>query len=236
MWLTTACTLTLFDALIALPIIFWPTKIIAQLISTGFATWFFVGTSYLVATFWLVHDPKTPPRADYVIVLGAKVTSAGPSRTLRRRLNTALAYANQQPFGPLFILSGGRGNDEPQTEAAAMAKYLHAHRVPFDQMLLEENSTSTTTNFKYSKLLIKANWRGPKPPIILVVTSNYHLARSILLARQHHLSVIGLGSQTTISSLFPAMIREIAALLLQFKWTLILIWFLAAIFCHLILN
>ena len=77
---------------------------------------------------------------DYVIVLGAQVKPEGPSRTLKLRLDKAAEYALQNPETTL-ILSGGQGENEPESEAKAMERYLLEHGVPNRQMILEDRST-----------------------------------------------------------------------------------------------
>lgn len=227
-WLPLVCLLVMADLLIALPITIWPGHLITTAISLGFTTWYLTASIYLWLTWWY-H--QTPPSitADYLIVLGAHVHADGPSKTLARRLQTALAFYHSQSPRPKIVLTGGQGNDEPQSEAAVMAAYLKRHHVGPQHLLLEQSATSTATNFKFSKQLITQNWHGDRQPKILVVTSDYHLVRSQLLAKQQHLPVSLLGSWTTTESLMAAMLREIAALLLLLKWPLIIMWMLLSI-------
>lgn len=221
--------LIMADLLIALPLMIWPHRLLTTAVSVGFSTWYLTATAYLLLTNWYQRQDSPRVTPDYLIVLGAKVGASGPSKTLTRRLQTALAFCAAQDRQPKLVLSGGQGADEPQSEATVMAKYLKQHRVDPRQLLLEQAATSTETNFKFSKQVIENDWCGPGNPRILVVTSDYHLVRSKLLAWQQHLPVQLLGSWTTTAALIPAMLREIAALLLQLKWPLIIIWILATL-------
>ncbi|MFC6254193.1 YdcF family protein [Secundilactobacillus hailunensis] len=229
-WKPLIVLLIVADLLIALPVNLWPGNLITTAESTGMATWYSIATLYLWLTYWYHQHTQPVVAPDYVIVLGARVTPSGPSKTLVRRLQTAIFFCVAQPNSPKLVLTGGQGSDEPQSEAQVMAAYLKQHHIDSKQLLLEETATSTDTNFKFSQQLINHDWQQPQPPKILVITSDYHLVRSQLLAKRHHLTVSLLGSWTIPTALIPAMLREVAALLLQLKWPLIIIWLLVTWF------
>lgn len=115
---------------------------------------------------------------DYVIVLGASVRPDGPSKTLKLRLDKAAEYALQNPETTL-ILSGGQGANEPEPEAKAMEKYLTEQGVPKDQMILEDQSTSTLENLVFSRpLLMKPSAK------VGLLTSNFHMYRARKIAEK----------------------------------------------------
>ncbi len=91
---------------------------------------------------------------DYVIVLGARVKKDGISRSLKERLDTAIQYSEENPE-TIFVLSGGKGIDEPISEAEAMRDYMVYNGVAPDKILLETHSTSTVENIAYSRLVIE---------------------------------------------------------------------------------
>jgi len=134
---------------------------------------------------WIAEGKK--PKADgtnkYAIVLGAKVNGETPSLSLQYRLEAALKYAREHPH-VILILSGGQGPEEFIPEAEAMKRYLTAHGIEEDRLLLESESTSTYENILFSKRLL------PKSADrVTIITSDYHLARARKLAR-------GLGLET----------------------------------------
>ncbi|MDO5348362.1 MAG: YdcF family protein [Lachnospiraceae bacterium] len=96
---------------------------------------------------------SAPDHLDYLIVLGTKVRDDDISSSLKRRLDKVIRYAEEHPDTKL-VLSGGQGEDEPVTEAFAMAEYLRYNGIAPEQMLLETNSTSTKENMICSKALI----------------------------------------------------------------------------------
>ncbi len=104
---------------------------------------------------------SAPDHLDYLIVLGAKVREDDISSSLKRRLDKVIRYAEEHPDTKL-VLSGGQGEDEPTTEAFAMAEYLRYNGIAPEQMLLETNSTSTKENMICSKALIDDQRRKEK--------------------------------------------------------------------------
>ena len=111
----------------------------------------FVGLQVLIFSGMIRTDPE---HLDYLIVLGAKVREDDISASLKRRLDKAIFYAQEHPETKL-VLSGGRGADEPTTEAMAMAEYLRYNGVAPEQMLLENYSTNTKENMLCSKTVIE---------------------------------------------------------------------------------
>ncbi len=116
---------------------------------------------------------------DCVIVLGCQVRPDGePSRSLRSRLDTAAAYLKKNP-DTAVIVSGGQGNNEPCSEAEAMAAYLESSGIEGGRIRLESLSSTTAENLRNSFRLCR-----PSDDRIGIVTSNYHLYRSLFIAKR----------------------------------------------------
>lgn len=84
---------------------------------------------------------KGKPELDYLVILGAQVRGTVPSRALRKRLDTALAYLEENP-GTIAVVSGGRGPGEDITEAEIMKEYLLLHGIDEKRILVETDSTT----------------------------------------------------------------------------------------------
>ena len=110
-----------------------------------------------------------------MIVLGCQVKPWGPSILLQDRLDKALEYFESHP-DTVLVTSGAQGADEPSTEAAAMRDYLVERGVPAEQILLEERSTNTLENIRYS-LDVLAEHGYDVTADIAVVSNGFHLAR-----------------------------------------------------------
>ena len=152
----------------------------------------------VAVSFWFVSgkwiakglEDRADGTNEYAIVLGAKVKKDGPSLSLRYRLESALAYANEFPHVRL-ILSGGQGADEPMSEAIAMKNYLIENGISEDRLILEEDSTSTFQNLQNSKKLLP-----PDVTQITIITSDFHVARARLIAERLGFQTDAIGAKT----------------------------------------
>ncbi|MDO4314740.1 MAG: YdcF family protein [Oscillospiraceae bacterium] len=120
-------------------------------------------------------------RADAVVVLGAGVNGTEPSLSLRTRLDAALQYLEDNPDIPA-VLTGGQGYGEEITEARCMYDYLTAHGVDGSRLILEEQAANTAENFAFSKALLEERGIDPAEALVAVVTNDFHIARSKLIA------------------------------------------------------
>lgn len=120
---------------------------------------------------------KTPEKnAEFLIVLGAGVNGTVPSQTLKNRINAATEYLKENP-DTIVIASGGQGPGEEVTEAQVIKEYLLLGGVPPEKIILEDKSTSTVENIKFSKKFIKDINAS-----IVLVTSDFHIMRATQIA------------------------------------------------------
>ncbi len=153
-----------------------------------------------------IYTPILEKQPEYVIVLGAGIKEDGsPTLSLVNRLELSVTYAAQYP-GTTIIVSGGQGSNEPMPEAQAMAQYLKSRGVDAGRILIEDKSTSTMENFKYSKEVI-----GEQKEIAFI-TSDFHIFRSSILAQRNGLKGYGHGTPTPGIVLVNCYIREFFAL------------------------
>lgn len=143
------------------------------------------------------------PGADYVIILGAQWKPEGPSEVLRRRLNSAVQYLNQNP-DTMVIVSGGQGSNEPISEAAGMRQYLSDIGVSDERILMEDQSGNTMENLVFSgRLLDKENDR------VVIVTNNFHMFRALRIAgKQGYAKVEGLAASSVTGFVPNNLLRE----------------------------
>lgn len=114
----------------------------------------------------------------YIIVLGAQVRGRRITDSLKRRLDAALIYLEQNPETKV-IVSGGQGKGEDISEAEAMAGYLQLHGIREERIIHEDTSTSTWENMKNSSRII-----GDLDLRTAVVTNNFHLYRALQLGKK----------------------------------------------------
>ena len=154
------------------------------------------------------------------IILGSKINKDGSlTPLLKGRVDTAIEFANKQYEKTkrkiIYIPSGGKGYDEVVAEAVAIKNYLLEKGIKKNQIIIEDKSTSTKENMKYSKSIIdKINDKGN----IVFSTTNYHVFRSGTIANNQGIDCEGLGSKTKWYFYSNALIREFIANLVQEKY------------------
>lgn len=144
----------------------------------------------------LVHEDLK-----YIIVLGAGLINGQVSPILAGRIDRALTIYRRNPDSQL-IMSGGRGPDEPHPEAHAMKQYAIQQGIPAEDIILEEHSSNTFENLKFSAdLMTETNE-------IAIVTNYYHLLRALIIAKELGISCIGYGAHTKFYFSVNAFVRE----------------------------
>lgn len=154
----------------------------------------------------LIFFPKQnlKDECDYLIILGASVKNTVPSLTLRGRLDRAIEYLNKSKDDCYIVVSGGKGNDEGISEAKAMENYLVKHKVPRDKIIMEDKSTSTYENFKYSKEKIEVHSKKKIEKLnVKVVTTDFHSFRSFILAKKNGYGNVNLYSNKSLNQFIP---------------------------------
>ncbi len=148
--------------------------------------------------------------ADYIVVLGAKLHGKEPSESLRNRLDAALKYSRDNEKTKI-IVSGGQGADEEIPESHAMKNYLLENGIEEDRILVEDKSTSTLENLKFSDELY-----GLKDRKVLIVTQGYHIFRSKMIAGRLGIKAKGLPAKTPGHTVVKMYLREAGALVKSF--------------------
>ena len=146
---------------------------------------------------------------DYVVVLGAKVRHDGPSVSLWDRIYGAYDYLSEHP-GAVAVVSGGQGADEPISEGQAMYDELVKLGIDPDRIRIEDKATSTWENLNFSLELIEEE-TGSRPEKLGVVSSEYHLFRASLFAKECGVDFVGIPARTSRpSQMINHFMREVA--------------------------
>ena len=148
-------------------------------------------------------------QVDYVVVLGAKVRDDGPSVSLWDRIYAARDYLEAHPH-TVAVLSGGKGKDEPMSEAQCMFTELLALGIEPGRLWQEDKAESTWENIRYSLDLIQKE-TGARPTKIGVLSSEYHLFRASLFAKKNQVEFVGIPARTSrLSQRINHFMREVA--------------------------
>ena len=138
-------------------------------------------------------------------ILGAKLFGDKPSLSLQNRLDVALEYLYSHPDVKV-IVSGGQGEDEDIPEAHSMRNYLMARGIDESRILIEDQSTNTYENVKFSMDLYDVKHA-------VVVSNTYHLYRTKIIAKRLGMKMEALAAETPMRSKRKMYVREYAAIM-----------------------
>ncbi len=187
-------------------------------IPTGLRNLFFLVVTLGVCCFLVLEgtiiyysSKEAEPNRDYLIVLGAQVRGTTVSKSLKKRLDTATEYLLHNP-NTMVIVSGGQGYGEDISEAEAMKKYLMTKGIEEQRIMMEDQSTNTDENIRFSKELLR-----DQNATVAIVTNGFHVFRSVSIARKQGLtSVQGLAAPTDQILNLNYYIREAFGVLKDF--------------------
>lgn len=119
--------------------------------------WFSFTFMALLFYSWVYRLLPRRRQYDYIIIHGAGLDGPRPTPLLAGRIDKALELWKKQHQHGKFVVSGGQGADEVVSEAQAMRDYLLEKGVPGDAILMEDKSTTTWENLRYSLAIINAD-------------------------------------------------------------------------------
>jgi len=125
--------------------------------------------------------PEGLPQDDSlaIVVMGYALNPDGSMRQeLYDRLGVALRSAQSYPNASVICTGGGTASDSNETEAGVMAQWLLEQGIAPQRLIVEDMSLTTTQNAQNTyALLLKEH---PQITSLAVVTSDYHIYRSVL--------------------------------------------------------
>ncbi len=177
--------------------------------------------SLILASFLLIESlilingrQKVQKEVDCLIVLGARLYGKIPSPALEERLKVAKDYLLENKDIKV-VVSGGQGVDELISEAEAMKRYLLDKGIEEDRIILEDKSTSTFENLKFSlDLITDTNYDGNLK--VLIATNKYHIFRSKMIAKRLGMDPYGLPAKIPPTIILKSYIREYFAVIKSF--------------------
>jgi len=179
---------------------------------------FTIAVTMGIAVFLLVEslilsgfDADEERDLDYIIVLGAQLKENGPSKVLQMRLDRAYDYLVEHEE-TIVIVSGGRGADEPDTEAEGMYRYLVNKGIAPFRIIKEDASRNTVQNIEFSSRFLEKEKHS-----VGIVSNNFHIFRATNLAKHAGYSDVGgIASPSELTLLPNNMFREFFGVLKDF--------------------
>lgn len=184
----------------------------ARVLKTILTSVLFAGVLiYIVTGVLILHAAQGNPdeKCEYIVILGAGVRGTTPSTILSDRIERAYTYLSENP-DVICVASGGQGADEDISEAQCIFNHLTARGIDTDRIWLEDKSTSTWENFRFTLDVIEEK-TGTRPEKLGVLSSDFHLYRAGLFARDCGIDAVGIPASTRWLSLrINYYLREVA--------------------------
>lgn len=185
-------------------------RITAVIISVLAVLVFIVAT--VISVFMLSAVNSPPPKNSTVIILGCKVKGERPSLMLNKRINAAYEYLSANPDA-MCIVSGGQGSDELISEAECMKRVLVEKGIAKERIIMEDKSTSTDENLRFSLEIMQKNGLNGS---VTIVTSEFHQLRAKMIASNYHLKSYAVSAPTAWYLLPTYWVREWFGVTYQF--------------------
>lgn len=174
-----------------------------------------LGIIYYVAdtTYKMANAADNPSTGDTtVVVLGCRVQSLGPSLMLEERLEAALSFLLENE-DTKCILSGGKGADEPMSEAECMYEWLTNRGIDKSRLYIEDKSTSTKENLEFSQRIIEENGLCGA---VTIVTNDFHQYRALQAAKKLGMESYAVSGKTPLTMLPTYYVRELFGILYEY--------------------
>lgn len=153
----------------------------------------------------IICEKCAKPKGKTVTVLGCRVKGTVPTRALTSRCCAAYDYLIKNK-NSVAVLSGGQGQDEDISEAECMYRILTEKGIDKTRLYIEDASTSTEENLKFSSVVIDKNNLSKE---IIICTSEYHIYRALMIAKKAGINATGLPAHSMRILRIPAFTREV---------------------------
>lgn len=158
-------------------------------------------------------NAKGTDNLDYIVVLGAQLKENGPSQVLKMRLDKAYDYLMDNP-GTKVIVSGGKGKNEPDTEANGMFRYLVERGIDENRIIREDESCNTVQNILYS-----SEYLNKEKDKVGIISNNFHIFRAVSIAKANGYEKVWGISAPSYAYLQPNnMMREFFGIIKDFLY------------------
>jgi vancomycin permeability regulator SanA len=157
-----------------------------------------------------MRSPLAPPRRMVALVFGRRLERDAPGHDYQQRLRRALSLTEQRQTDHLLLLGGCSGGQ--CSEAAAGRAWLQQHGLAGGvRVELEQDSVDSLENLRHARRLLLAEAGDAGLPPVALVTSRYHLARCLLLARRLGFDGLPVAAEPAL----PRQRRYLGLLLLE---------------------
>lgn len=164
---------------------------------------FFIGNLYKNTKY---ENNEGAENSSFIVVLGSGLKNGDQlSKEGKKRSDKAIEYSKKYPHLKIF-LTGGQGINENIPESTAFKNYFIQNGIDEDRILYEDKSASTDENIKF--MLETLETKNIKVEKILLVTSDFHMPRAVIITKHYGITPFPLSSKTRLVTFLPNIMRE----------------------------
>lgn len=147
---------------------------------------------------------------EYLMILGSVILGEDtPSSQLIERMERAVQYLNLHPCAKAVCCGGCFRKEQKVSEAETIKRHLVKNGIDESRILLEDKSKTTYENFEFAlKIIVEDSGKSAEETKIAYLTSDYHIFRSGVIARQSGVKDILRVSADSKSQKLQRYLRE----------------------------
>lgn len=161
---------------------------------------------------FVLHDAskKYDDDCEYLMILGTVVVGADePSKQLTERIERAITYLNSHKQAKAVCCGGCFRKEQKVSEAEVIKRFLLNNGIDENRILLENKSTTTYENFEFAlKIIENDSGKTVENTKIAFLTSDYHVFRSGVIAKQMGIENVRKVSAASESEILKRYLRE----------------------------
>lgn len=146
----------------------------------------------VISCLMISYANRQPEKDATLVVLGCQVNGDRPSLMLKKRIEAAQRYLEENPEA-LCVLSGGKGKGEYISEAQCMYDQLVKGGIDSGRLFIEDKSTNTAENIAYTYKIIEEKGLNKE---LAVVTDGFHEFRAAMIVEKAGLHCGAVPSET----------------------------------------
>ncbi len=143
--------------------------------------------------------------SDVAVVLGAGTQDGEVSPVYRERINHGI-WLYENDYVDYLILTGGIGEGNTLSDAYIAKQYAVSKNLPEEAIFIEEKSTITEENLKYSKDIMDDNFFTTA----IIVSDPLHMKRAMLMAEDYGIIAYSSPTPTTMYRSFSTKLSFLA--------------------------
>lgn len=208
-------TLLVFVGMTVYGVLYWTNERVQEIIAIYSLLALYISCTFLCYIFlnFLIDLWPHHPHVKNIVVLGSQLNEIGDvGEILKSRLDRSIEIYHKQTRRTgdsiKIIVTGGPEADSDLSEAEGMRLYLMSQGIPAEDILTEPYARNTYENLINVRKILKEEKLAGR---LVIISSRFHLVRSIFIARQAGFRAYFEGARSPVYLWPYSIVREYLA-------------------------